>query len=426
MQEQKVAIKKSRRIRGNRGKKPFNPFASSATTDKHLAIGDPKQPKHFHNRLSQRTKDEEEADEVIRRLHATAKANRLGTKQRPDHTYGIITHKFPEGERKQANGADADMLLSIVQHMQHSEYDEGAGPVATTMMDAAKGRPLEDSISHIIDASESPAAKPVVRTAYGDWLKSRPMEIAMRLLKMGEWDKESETMSGPLGLLSANELWELSALGEDPEVVEHYLGEHRPLTPEEHEAVIDSAINAQVDEGDASHPKGISHEENVKQFEERGGRPVNWNFNVGGQFGFEDEEGEMHFAKPRPSVSPLAQGKATTYFPNVPREPEILANQPWPMDFTTEYKGEPMDIAMQLLKRAKSKEALANKRKYDTNYHATPERKKYRVDLKRERRQRGVYGKGGKDMSHTKDGKLTPEDPSSNRARQNKAKGTLK
>ena len=134
MQEQKVAIKKSRRIRGNRGKKPFNPFASSATTDKHLAIGDPKQPKHFHNRLSQRTKDEEEADEVIRRLHATAKANRLGTKQRPDHTYGIITHKFPEGERKQANGADADMLLSIVQHMQHSEYDEGAGPVATTMI----------------------------------------------------------------------------------------------------------------------------------------------------------------------------------------------------------------------------------------------------------------------------------------------------
>ena len=85
-----------------------------------------------------------------------------------------------------------------------------------------------------------------------------------------------------------------------------------------------------------------------------------------------------------------------------------------------------MDLAMQLLKRAKSKEALANKKKYDTKYHATPERKKYRVDLKRERRQRGVYGKGGKDMSHTKDGKLTPEDPSSNRARQNKAKGTLK
>ena len=88
--------------------------------------------------------------------------------------------------------------------------------------------------------------------------------------------------------------------------------------------------------------------------------------------------------------------------------------------------GEPMEVAMRLLKRAKSKEALANKKKYDTNYHATPERKKYRVDLKRERRQRGVYGKGGKDMSHTKDGKLTPEDPSSNRARQSKAKGTLK
>ena len=92
-------------------------------------------------------------------------------------------------------------------------------------------------------------------------------------------------------------------------------------------------------------------------------------------------------------------------------------------DFTT---GEPMDLAFRLLKDRKSPEAFANKKKYDTNYHATPERKKYRVDLKRERRQRGVYGKGGKDMSHSKDGKLTPEDPSSNRARQNKAKGTLK
>ena len=86
----------------------------------------------------------------------------------------------------------------------------------------------------------------------------------------------------------------------------------------------------------------------------------------------------------------------------------------------------PIDIAMRLLKHAKSPEALANKRKYDTKYHSTPDRVKYRQSLNQERRKRGVYGKGGKDMSHTKDGKLVAEDASKNRARHFKERGTLK
>lgn len=41
----------------------------------------------------------------------------------------------------------------------------------------------------------------------------------------------------------------------------------------------------------------------------------------------------------------------------------------------------------------------------------------YRVELKRARRKAGAEGKGGKDFSHTKSGKLVREDPSKNRAR---------
>ena len=65
----------------------------------------------------------------------------------------------------------------------------------------------------------------------------------------------------------------------------------------------------------------------------------------------------------------------------------------------------------------KNKKSRDAKKKYDTAYHATPERKKYRADLNRERRRRGLKG-SDKDLSHTKDGKLVLEDKSKNRGRQ--------
>ena len=89
-------------------------------------------------------------------------------------------------------------------------------------------------------------------------------------------------------------------------------------------------------------------------------------------------------------------------------------------------KGEPMDIAFQLLKDRKSPEAWANKRRYDSQYEKNPKRVKYREQLNTERRRRGIYGKGGSDVSHTQGGKLTLEKPSSNRARHFKGKGTLR
>lgn len=54
---------------------------------------------------------------------------------------------------------------------------------------------------------------------------------------------------------------------------------------------------------------------------------------------------------------------------------------------------------------------------YNTAYHSTPSRKEYRRKLAAERRKRGIMGKGGKDVSHTKSGGYTLESPSKNRAR---------
>ncbi len=66
---------------------------------------------------------------------------------------------------------------------------------------------------------------------------------------------------------------------------------------------------------------------------------------------------------------------------------------------------------------AKNPEAAEKRREYQRELNKDPEKKKYRAELNKERRKRGVYGKGGADMSHTKDGKLVAEKPSRNRAR---------
>lgn len=70
---------------------------------------------------------------------------------------------------------------------------------------------------------------------------------------------------------------------------------------------------------------------------------------------------------------------------------------------------------------AANPEARKKKNEYNKDYHATEERKKYRAELNRENRKRGTYGNGdGKDMSHTKSGKMVLESASKNRARNGK------
>ena len=66
-------------------------------------------------------------------------------------------------------------------------------------------------------------------------------------------------------------------------------------------------------------------------------------------------------------------------------------------------------------------EARKKKNEYNTEYHATDERKKYRAGLNKANKDAGTYGnKDGKDKSHTKLGKLVSEKQSSNRARNGK------
>lgn len=65
-----------------------------------------------------------------------------------------------------------------------------------------------------------------------------------------------------------------------------------------------------------------------------------------------------------------------------------------------------------------SKEAIANKKKYDSAYEKSEERKNYRVQLNRANRKSGTYGNGDNmDMSHTKSGSIVKEKMSTNRAR---------
>lgn len=55
------------------------------------------------------------------------------------------------------------------------------------------------------------------------------------------------------------------------------------------------------------------------------------------------------------------------------------------------------------------------KKKYDSEYHSTPERKKYRAELNQANRTNP--SPKGYDKSHTKDGRLVNEKAKTNRAR---------
>lgn len=72
---------------------------------------------------------------------------------------------------------------------------------------------------------------------------------------------------------------------------------------------------------------------------------------------------------------------------------------------------------------AKNPDARKKKNEYNKEYHATPERKKYRAELNSANKKAGTYGKMtemDKDRSHTKSGKLVLEKSSQNRSRNRK------
>ena len=60
------------------------------------------------------------------------------------------------------------------------------------------------------------------------------------------------------------------------------------------------------------------------------------------------------------------------------------------------------------------------KRAYQRKYNKKKSVKKASEERWSERRRRGIAGKGGKDLSHTKSGKMVLESASKNRARNGK------
>lgn len=79
-------------------------------------------------------------------------------------------------------------------------------------------------------------------------------------------------------------------------------------------------------------------------------------------------------------------------------------------------------------RRARSNKATGRDYSKEKEYQSSPERKKYRARLNKENRKRGTYGNGdGKDLSHTKGGKMVQEPMKRNRARNgHNNKSTLK
>ena len=66
---------------------------------------------------------------------------------------------------------------------------------------------------------------------------------------------------------------------------------------------------------------------------------------------------------------------------------------------------------------AKNPKAAAKKAAYQRKYNKKPAVKNASEARWTERRRRGIAGKGGKDLSHTRSGRMILEHPSKNRAR---------
>lgn len=66
---------------------------------------------------------------------------------------------------------------------------------------------------------------------------------------------------------------------------------------------------------------------------------------------------------------------------------------------------------------ASNPKAAAKKAAYQRKYNKKPSVKKASEERWTERRRKGIAGKGGKDLSHTRDGRMVLESPRKNRAR---------
>jgi len=242
------------------------------------------------------------------------------------------------------------------------------------------------------------------RTVGGVWFPqqvytSEPMEIAMRLLKMPQEAKDYAT-----------QIHEGQMYGEQPymnhveDVASGFNDPHLQRIAYLHDTIEDSETGI-----------GEIH----KRFGEDVGHAVD---------ALTRRQGEQYFdyinrVKEHPEATQVKLADLHSNLKNNPNE-SLARRYQKAMGILTN-KGEPMEIAMRLLKERVSPEAKRHKLEYDKKYESSLERVKYREELNRERRRRHIMGQGGPDMSHTSQHTIVPEDPHTNRARHFKDKGTL-
>ena len=327
---------------------------------------------HFQDRLNLRF-PEDEHEEIKQQIKAAwakrgnkiwnnaAKRQLLASK---GATLGIITHNFDspreDPEQPHLGPIHNHGVTTLV-----GDYDDKTGlpvPAVATHMGVTDMDAIRRKFNYIIDATQ-----PNMPVFTGDVRTSYYMEILDQLLK-------DNTYQATLG----------SFMGHDSD----------PNTP------IMAVRGMSPERADRAMLEGLGPSPNYPV----GGKPVVWS--VGGQ-GPRTRRAAADYG---PSLIGIKSGAMS----GVPHE---IGPDGLPI-YASQAPIAPEDLVRLMLKHAKSPEAKKNKQKYDKDYHSSPSRVKYRVDLKRERRQRGIYGKGGKDMSHTKDGGLVAEAPSANRARQ--------
>ena len=337
------------------------------------------------------------------RLHATQKEGREQTEAfypggfDPAQTYLLSdpTKTFRRDDLEQANRA--------FMGRNESNYAEG-----TEGADTPVGR-IVAPMSNLVNSTQNPlTVQPWGRpqTVEDVFQLSEPMDIAMRLLKDDAMDDEAFKQAAWGGM---DEGW-ADHLDED--------FDHEGFNAENYNEIIEREYPT----GQSGYSPGMkdlrrsqynhyeSPEENEKRFRDLMDNPTREPILV-----VKDKNGEEHIiAGHHRMAANIEAGR--------PHLPALI------LDMNKDIQtGEPMNIAFQLLKERVSPEAKRHKLEYDKKYESSPERVKYREDLNRERRRRGIYGSHNhQDVSHTEGGKLTLEGEHENRARHFKDKGTLR
>lgn len=144
-----------------------------------------------------------------------------------------------------------------------------------------------------------------------------------------------DEQQNPLDFMSPSELNELGTFGSgetfDPDIVFYYLGHRKPLSEEEATELTWRGIKVQEEQGEASHPEGISHPDNIREYEKETGRgasswglgpPMHVRGRVLGQeidhtFDADDNPSTLRKPSPHDTVSPKVIGNMAWPFWNI-------------------------------------------------------------------------------------------------------------